>query len=160
MVIQLTSDQVWQAVEKELFAVLGMVTANGEARTVGIVYVVRERKLYIATDRDTWKARHVAQNPHVSLTIPIAKRIPVMPWVKIPAATITFSGTARVLAVDAVPADVLKAIFRGMAVDTQKVAGSCVIEVTPQGDFVTYGVGISLMQMRDPEQARGRASVA
>jgi hypothetical protein len=36
---------------------------------------------------------------------------------------------------------------------------SCVIEVVPKGDFITYGVGISLMEMRNPELARGRAPV-
>jgi hypothetical protein len=36
---------------------------------------VRERKLYIGTERDTWKVRHVLDNAHVSLTVPIAKRI-------------------------------------------------------------------------------------
>ena len=33
------------------------------------------------------------------------------------------------------------------------------IEVTPQNEFITYGVGVPLMQMRNPEQARGRAPV-
>jgi hypothetical protein len=160
MPIQLSSEQVWQAIEKELFAVLGMVTANGEARTVGIVYVVRERKLFIATGQDTWKARHIAANPHVSVTIPIAKRIPIMPWIKIPAATITFSGTARVSPAQDVPPDLLRAVFRQMADDKEMVAKSCLIEVAPLKEFVTYGVGVSLMQMRDPEQARGRAPVA
>ena len=47
MTIQLTTEQVWQAIEKELFAVIGMVTARDEARTVGVVYVVRDRKLYM-----------------------------------------------------------------------------------------------------------------
>lgn len=159
MSIQLSPEQVGRAIEKELFAVLGMVTAKGEARTVGIVYVVRDRKLYIGTGQNTWKARHVAANPHVSLTIPICKRIPIMPWVKIPAATITFAGGARVIpAGEAVP-DLRRAVFRQMADDPQAVAESCLIKVTPRGEFVTYGVGVSLMQMRDPEQARGRAPV-
>jgi hypothetical protein len=35
----------------------------------------------------------------------------------------------------------------------------CVIEVTPEKDFLTYGVGVPLMKMRDPEEARGRAPV-
>jgi hypothetical protein len=39
------------------------------------------------------------------------------------------------------------------------MAESSVIEVTPVGDFVTYGVGIPMMQMRDPEKSRGRAPV-
>jgi hypothetical protein len=112
MTLQLSADQVWEAVEKELFAVLGMVNATGEARTVGIVYIVRDRKLYIASESDTWKVRHVAANPHVSLTIPIAKRIPLMPWIKIPQATISFSGTARVIPAAETPADIVRAIFR------------------------------------------------
>jgi hypothetical protein len=159
MTIQLSPDVVWQTIEEELFAVLGMVTAAGEARTVGIVYVVRDRKLYIATGADTWKARHVSANPHVSMTVPIAKRIPFMPWIKIPQATITFCGTARVIPPAEVSPDLLRAIFRGAAENEELLAGSCLIEVTPVGEFITYGVGISLGQMRQPELARGRAPV-
>jgi uncharacterized pyridoxamine 5'-phosphate oxidase family protein len=157
--LNLTSEQVWQEIEDNIFGVMGMVTADCEARTVGIVYVVREHKLYVGTDNTAWKARHIAQNPHVSMTIPIAKRIPFAPWVKIPSATITFSGTARVLQRNEYSPEITENIFRGMTVDDEKLAGTCVIEVTPNGDFVTYGVGIPLMQMRDPERARGRASV-
>ncbi len=157
MPVQLSTKQVWQVIEKEMFAVLGMATASGQARTVGIVYIVRDRKLVIATGQDTWKARHIAANPHVSITIPIAKRIPIMPWIKIPAATITFAGVARILPARDAPLDLLRAVFRQAAQDAEMVAGSCLIEVTPEKDFVTYGVGVPLMNMRDPEQARGRA---
>jgi hypothetical protein len=156
---ELTTDQVWQAIEKELFAVLGMVTSQGEARTVGIVYAVRNRKLYIGTDQDAWKARHVAANPHVSLTIPIAKRIPLMPWFKIPAATITFCGEARLLPASETPLEILQAVFRGMAEDEELVATSCLIEVTPVKEFITYGIAMPMMQMRDPKKARGRVPV-
>jgi hypothetical protein len=159
MNLQVTTKQVWETVEKELFAVIGMVTAHNEARTVGVVYVVRDHKLYFATDKDAWKTRHIADNPHVSVTIPIAKHIPLMPWMKIPAATITFCATAKILGAGETSAAVLQAIFRGMTADAEKLADSCVIELTPERDFVTYGVGMSLMQMRDPEKARGRAPV-
>ncbi|HRQ38102.1 MAG TPA: pyridoxamine 5'-phosphate oxidase family protein [Chloroflexota bacterium] len=157
MTLQLTTEQVWQAIEKELFAVIGMVTAVNEARTVGVMYVVRDRKLYIGTGSDAWKVRHIAANPHVSVTIPIAKRIPLMPWVKIPAATITFSGVARVLEAAETPPELLYALFRTMADNEQFLTGTSVIEVTPEKEFITYGVGIPLMQMRYPEKARGRA---
>lgn len=157
MTIQLEPEQVWKTIESELFAVIGMVTAAGEARTAGIVYAVRDRKLYIATGADTWKARHIAANGHVSITIPIAKRVPVMPWIKIPQATITFSGTARVFPAAEASPEIIEAIFRGVGMDL--IAGMCLVEVTPEGDFVTYGVGIPLMEMRSPEKARGRAPV-
>ena len=160
MSLSLSSSQVWTELEKELFAVLGMVTPKGQARTVGIVYIVRERKLYIGTGADTWKARHVATNPNVSLTVPIAKRIPLLPWIKIPAATITFSGTARLIPADQADPELLSAVFQKQATDNAALSGQVLIEVTPQGDFVTYGVGVPLMKMRTPELARGRAPVA
>ena len=156
----MTTDQVWREIEQNLFAVLGMVTPSGEARTVGIVYVVNDHKLYIGTQRQTWKVKHIAANPFVSLTVPIAKQIPLMPWIKIPAATITFAGVARIRDNQAVKADVLNALYRDVVKDENAMAASCVLEVTPQGEFITYGVGIPLMQMRFPEKARGRAAVA
>lgn len=159
MNVELTAEEVWQAIEKELFTVVGMVNAASEARTAGLVYIVRDRKLYVATGRDTWKARHMAANPHVSVTIPIAKRVPIMPWLKIPQATITFQGTARVFPAAEASPELLRALFQHKADDHEMVAGSCIVEITPVGEFVTYGVGVRLMDMREPEKARGRAPV-
>ena len=51
MATTLTNERVWQEIRDNLFAVLGMVTSQDEARTVGIVYAVRNGKLYIATER-------------------------------------------------------------------------------------------------------------
>ena len=155
----LTTDQVWKEVKKEIFCVLGMVTANQESRTVGVVYLVQDRQLLIGTGKDTWKARHIRDNPSVSITIPIAKRIPLLPWIKIPAATITFSGTARVLSGEESSPELLSAVFRHKADDEEFLSNSCLIEIHPQGDFLTYGIGVPLMHMRQPELARGRVSV-
>ena len=155
-----TTKIVWQAIEKELFAVLGMVTSKGEARTVGIVYLVQGRKFYIGTGLKTWKARHIAANPAVSMTIPIARRVPIAPWVRIPQATITFSGTARIIPGVEAPRDLLQLVFRHKAEDKAFMKDTCLIEVTPQGDFLTYGIGIPLIKMREPELARGRAPVS
>ena len=41
MTLRLTAEQVWPAIEKELLAVIGMVTANNEALTSGVVFVGR-----------------------------------------------------------------------------------------------------------------------
>lgn len=156
MTLRLTSHQVWGEIETNSFGVLGMVTPKAESRTVGIVYVVDDHKLYIGAHKEAWKTKHIARNPHVSLTIPIAKRIPLMPWIKIPAATITFSGMAKVLERNEVQAAVFQKLYR----HDEGRAEWCAIEVIPQKDFITYGVGIPLMQMRFPEKARGRAAVA
>ena len=158
VVLQLARELVWESLKQELFAVLGMVTDKGEARTVGVVYIVHEHKLYIVTGKDTWKARHMAQNAHVSVTVPIAKRIPFLFWIKIPAATITFSGLANVQSANTVSKDILTSLLR--TENPGDLADMCVIEIQPTGDFVTYGIGVPLMSMRTPEKARGRAPVA
>lgn len=159
MTQQLSSQLVWQSIQKEIFAVLGMVTAGGEARTAGVVYVVHDLKIYIVSKKDAWKVRHVARNPHVSITIPIAKRIPFMPWIKIPAATISFNGVGKVLAAEAVKPEVLRALMGGVQPDVATLSEVRVLEIEPAGEFVTYGIGVSLMDMRDPTKARGRAPV-
>lgn len=156
MSLQLTSNQVWEEVDRNTFAVLGMVTANGEPRTVGVVYVVDDRKLYIGAERTAWKTKHIERNPNVSLTVPIAKRVPFLPWIKIPAATITFSGTAKIVEKEDVGAELLEKLYR----HDEGRGGWCAIEVNPQKDFITYGVGVSLLTMRFPEKSRGRSPVA
>ncbi|MFQ5692443.1 MAG: pyridoxamine 5'-phosphate oxidase family protein, partial [Nitrospinota bacterium] len=93
----LTSDRVWKIVEKQRFAVLGTVSRNGRPLTTGIVYAVKDRHLYIPTNRSSQKAKNIQGRPHVSLCVTIEKRIPFLPWIKIPAATITFRGEAALL---------------------------------------------------------------
>jgi len=153
--VRLTSESVWNEVERNNFAVLGMVTARHQARTVGIVYVVDDRRLYIGAGRDQWKTKHITRNGDVSLTIPIPKRIPLMPWIKIPPATITFSGTARILEEDQLAGALLEKLYRH---DADR-SGWRAIEVTPQRHFITYGIGVSLLAMRSPDQARARVPV-
>ena len=159
MTNKLSSSEVWDAVIKERFAVLGMVTARNECRTVGIIYAVHDHKLYIGTDRDAWKTRHVQRNPHVSITIPIAKRIPFVPWFKIPSATITFSGIAKVYENNELSPEISRKVFNYVDHNDQLMATTCLIEVTPEKDFLTYGIGIPMIQMRDHEKARARVPV-
>ena len=160
MALKLQSQLVWEEIGQQLFCVLGMVSAAGEARTVGVVYLVQDHKLYIGTGMKTWKARHIAANPAVSITIPIPKRVPLLPWIKIPQATITFAGRARVFPARGADPQLLRLVFQHYADDPEFMKDNCLIEVTPRGEFLTYGVGIPLMQMRHPEQAHGRAPVA
>jgi len=154
-----TTDIVWEAIKKEFFAVLGMVTKESETRSTGIVYSVNDSMLYIGTGLESWKTHHIKLNPEVSITIPIPKRIPLLPWIKIPQATISFSGTARIIPAVEAEHNILRSVYRHMADDQELMKESCIIEVIPKGDFITYGIGVSLMEMRNPELARGRAPV-
>ena len=155
-----TTESVWETLEKHVFAVLAYVTPAGEARSAGIVYVLADRNFFISTGTDTWKVRHIRENPNVSLTVTIPKRLPFLPFIKIPAAVATCQGTAEILSVDEVDAAIVERLYRGMQVTEEMRSSTSVIKVAPRDDFVTYGIGVSLAQMRNPEDARGRAPVA
>lgn len=155
-----TTDLVWGEIQKRLFAVLSYVNPKGQARSAGIVYVVRDRVLYVGTGKDSWKAKHIALNPNVAINVTIPKRIPLMPWIKIPDATIAFSATASVRLMRETEPRIIQALMKGMADQEEIVAESCMLVIRSTGHFVTYGVGVPLLDMRDPEKARGRAPVA
>ena len=153
-----TTRQIWHSIERHIFGVLAWVTPSGEARTAGIVYTAADRKIYIATGPQTWKARHIAENPYVSMTVTVPKRIPFMPWLKIPAAVITFHGDATIRPIGEAPDPVLHALLRGLEKQIEEL-DMCLIEITPVGHFVTYGIGVPMLTMRYPERSRARVPV-
>lgn len=153
---EVTSAQVWALLERQVFAVVGLVNARGEGRTVGIVPAVRDGEIWFLTRADEAKVRHARRNPGVSVTFPVQRSVPLMPWIRIPAATVTCSGTATVVEREDVPAPVWQALTRGLEVGPEAHVG---VRILPHGDFVTYGVGVSLLGMRDTVRARGRAPV-
>jgi hypothetical protein len=156
---RITAAQVWTELENQIFGVVGLVTAKGEARTVGIAYLVRDKKFYFCTKTNAWKTKHLRNNPNVSMTVPIENRRLSLPGVKIPAATITFSGTGRVLDLTEVPAEIPDTLLKHLKPTEEVRRHACVIEIIPKGDFITYGVGVSLRSMLRPGEAGGRIPV-
>ena len=153
----LTTGQVWDALERAYFGVLAFVNRRGEPRTAAVCYTVDGRSLYISTDKASWKTRHVAANPAVSMTVAIPKRVPFLPFIKVPAATITFRGEAEVLDVaDIDPAIYARLPLRGDT-DPAVIDRTAIIRVVPRGDFVTYGIAMPITQMRHHHRAHGRA---
>jgi hypothetical protein len=129
MGLALNSDYVWREVEKRIFACLSFVTAAGEARSAGICYIVADHKLLIATQRDSWKARHIAGNPHVAITVTIPKRIPFLPWIQVPAATISFHGTATLRSADTLDERTRRRLLGANASRPEELAGQVIIAV-------------------------------
>ncbi len=148
------ADEVWPYVEKWPFGVLSFVTPKGESRSAGVMYKVKDRCLYVLTGPDAWKTRHIRSNPNVSMTVTV-QRVPVRVR-QAPPAVITFSGTASVLEMDEVDPGLRRALTRGVG----DMPDTIVIKIEPKGRFVTYGIGIPMMQMRKPEMALARVPVA
>ena len=153
----LTTEQVWEALDEAFFGVLAFANRDGHPRTAGVSYAVDSRSIYISTAKGMWKVRHIAANPNVSMTATLPKRVPFLPFIKVPAATITFKGEARILEVGDIPAHVFARLGRSNETDPEVLDQTAIIRVVPRGEFVTYGIGMSIMQMRNHEEAHGRA---
>jgi hypothetical protein len=156
---RLTSEQVWQTISKRSFAVLSYVTPAGDPRSSGVMYKTVGHRLYVAVATDGWKAKHVARSSRVALTVPVRRGGIASLLAPIPPATISFHGRAAVRPAGAPEvASILDELGSMLPQERRRTAS--IIEIDPEGDFVTYGVGVSLMQMRDTEAARGRVGVS
>lgn len=152
---RLTSEQVWQAIAKASFCVLTHVTPSGEPRSSGVVYKTVGRRLYVAVAPDSWKGKHVAASGRVAVTVPVRRGGILSLVFPIPPATISFHATAIVHAAGSPQVrSLLKEL--GSLLPAERRVSASIIEVVPEGAFVTYGLGVSLMKMRDPVAARAR----
>ena len=107
-----TTAAVWMEMDKNIFGVLAFTNSAGEPRSAGVVYAVDGRSLLISTGAESWKVRHISRNPMVSMTVAIPKRVPFLPFIKVPAATITFKGLAQILEVGDIPPQVFARLGR------------------------------------------------
>jgi Pyridoxamine 5'-phosphate oxidase len=155
---RLSTDQVWRSVGRGTFAVIGYVTPTGAPRSAGVLYTVVGHRMYVITAVDSWKARHIAASGHVTVTVPIRRGGPLAMLLPIPPATVSFHGSAVVHPASAMARLSLSERFTKL-LPPESRATSCVLEIRPDGHFVTYGVGVPLRQMPHPELARARVPV-
>ncbi len=158
MATRLTSEQVWRAIAGASFAVVSYVTPAGQPRSSGVVYATAGQRLYVAVADDGWKARHIAASGRVAVTVPVRRGGVLSLLFPIPPATVSFHGTAIVHPAGPVQA---RAVPKELAslLPAERQASSCLLEILPEDHFVTYGLGVSLMQMRNPSAARARVPV-
>src|SRR5215475_4827926 len=154
----LTSDEVWRALTRASFAGVSYVTPAGEPRSSGVVYATDGGRLYVAVASDSWKARHIAASGRVAVTVPVRRGGLLSLLFPIPPATVSFHGAAIVhpagpVADRAVPEQLASLL------PPERQASCCVLEIIPEGQFLTYGLGVSLTRMRNPAAARARLPV-
>jgi hypothetical protein len=152
------TEQVWHQLARGSFAVLGYVTPTGEPRSSGVLYKAVGRRLYVAVAPDSWKARHIAVGRQVAVTVPVRRGGILSLVAPIPPATISFHGTAMLHPAGSAEAGTL-AKELGSLLPAERQASACIIEISPEGAFVTYGVGVRRLRMRTPAAARARVPV-
>lgn len=154
----LTSEQIWREVAGASFAVLAYVTPRGEPRSSGVVYKVVGHRLYIAVAPDSLKARHIAPSRKVSVTVPVRRGGVLSLVAPIPPATVSFHATAIVHPAGSPEARSALQELRGLEPPARRTSAS-VVEIIPEGTFLTYGVGVSLKKMLEPTAAQGRVAI-
>jgi hypothetical protein len=153
---RLAPGQIWQTVARQSFAVLSHVTPSGSPRSSGVVYVVAGDRMYVAVAGNSWKARHIGADGLVAVTVPVRRGGLLSLAMPIPPATISFPAIATAHAGDMVGR--VPGLARLLPGDRRR--GSTVLEIRPIGHYVTYGVGVPLLAMRDPARARARVAVS
>jgi hypothetical protein len=155
---RLSAADVWRAIGKHSFAVMSHVTASGEPRSSGVVYGTDKGRVLVAVAASSWKARTIADGQVVAVTIPVRRGGILALLFPIPPAAISFHARARVGKPGALDRASLPKNFARLL--PPSLAQTCLIELTPEGKFLTYGIGVSLMTMRDPEASLARVPVA
>lgn len=154
----ITSDRVWRELEKATFAVISHVTPEGKPRSSGVVCTAVDHRLYLVTAPESWKARQIATGDEVAVTVPIHRGGLMTLVAPIPPATISFHAIATVhpagtAAAESVPKKLASLLPRDHR-------SGCLIELSPRGVFLTYGIGVSLMDMAKPEAAAAHVPVS
>ncbi len=153
-----TTDQVWREVSKGSFLILGFTTRDGKPRSSGLIYAASGRRIYVEVHPGSLKAREIHDGDQVAVTVPVRRGGLLSLVMPIPPAAISFH--ARVVAhpLGTLDLGTISKTFAALPEDVRK--GSIVFELQPEGQFLTFGIGMSLMEMRDLNKALGRAPVA
>jgi hypothetical protein len=154
-----TTDQIWRALAKASFAVVSYVTPTGQPRSSGVVYTTLDQRLYVVVAVDSWKARHIAASGRVAVTVPVRRGGLMSLLFPIPPATISFPATAVVHSPDSPEGERVVTQLAHL-LPPERRHDIRIIEISPERRFVTYGVGVPLLRMRNPALARARVPVA
>jgi nitroimidazol reductase NimA-like FMN-containing flavoprotein (pyridoxamine 5'-phosphate oxidase superfamily) len=147
------------------FAVLSTVGADGRPSSAGVSFGLsqadQELTLYVMTRRHLQKARNIAQNPPVSLVVPVQRRLL---WF-LPPATIQLRGRADILeATDEEGRAVFQRFWLGRRIlwsyRTMERRGEtriCFVKITLDPLVRTYMVGCNILRlMRHMEAGAGK----
>jgi hypothetical protein len=114
--------------------------------------------MYVVVASDSWKARHIKCGSQVAVTVPVRRGGLLSMLAPLPPATISFHARATVVPAGSLDIGSLSPKLESLLPKDRRRA--VVLELVPEGAFLTYGIGVSLMAMRDPIAARAHVPVA
>ena len=164
---RVTFERVLMELRKHHFAVLSTAGAEGFPHSAGVSYGISgpgpDFAMYVMTRTHLQKTRDIAQNPRVSVVVPLTRRFL---WF-LPPATIQLQGRAEILDwTDQEGIDVFRRFWLGRRILNGYQASHrrgetriCFLKITPDPVIATYLVGSSVWELRNRMEA-GAAKVS
>jgi hypothetical protein len=123
----------------------------------GVVYVIETRHFYCAVAPDSWKARQISDGQDLAVTVPVRRGGLLSLVAPIPPATVSFH--ARAIVHPAGSLDIGSSSPKLQLLLPKDRREATVLELVPEGSFLTYGIGVSLKAMLDPVVARAHVPI-
>lgn len=146
-------NEVRSILKKKNWLVLGTVDHKNIPHSSVVVYQSDGYTIYCMTGKNTLKARNIMDNNRVSITIPFRKNF-LHKIVPAPPAELHFTAEAEIRPFKDEQARKIFAKYLKYHENVENQEDSIWIKITPSKRISTYGVGIKLFKMRNPEKAR------
>ncbi len=130
------------AIAKRSFATLATTSPQHRPHAAAVLYAAVDDVLYVSTIRSSRKARNIAANPDVFVSIPV-RRIPF----GAPPSSIQFAATAELLPPDHPDVVSLTRAGKLQAITSHgelALPDGCIVRIVPGATIHTYGLGMSL----------------
>ncbi|MFX1242982.1 MAG: pyridoxamine 5'-phosphate oxidase family protein [Promethearchaeota archaeon] len=145
-------NEVRKILRKKNWLVLGTSNNNVPHSSV-VLYQSDGYVIYCMTGKDTLKARNIRSNNKVSVTLPFRKNF-LHKIIPAPPAELHFTAKAEIKSFDNEEARTIFSKYLKYQENVDSQEENVWIKITPFKRISTYGVGIPLLKMRNPEKAR------
>jgi hypothetical protein len=138
---------------KKMWMVISVVDQKNQPHSSVVVFQSDGDILIFQTGVNTVKAKAIRKNNRVSITIPFRKNF-LHKLIPAPPAELHFIATAEILPYENEEARTIFQKFLKHSEKIEKPQETIWVKITPSNIISTYGVGIKLWNMRNPNKAR------
>ncbi|MFW9901084.1 MAG: pyridoxamine 5'-phosphate oxidase family protein [Candidatus Thorarchaeota archaeon] len=146
-------NEVRSILKKKNWLVLSTVDNKNIPHSSVVVYQSDGNIIYCITGTNTLKARNIKQNNKVSITIPFRKNF-FHKIIPAPPAELHFTAEAEIRPFEDQQARKIFAKYLKYHENVENQEDSIWIKIIPSKRISTYGVGVKLLKMRNPDKAR------
>jgi hypothetical protein len=144
--------EVVKIIKSNMWMVISTVDEKSHPHSSIVVYQSDGEILIFQTGIHTIKAKSIQNNNVISVTIPFRKNF-LHKLIPAPPAELHFTGKAEILPYDDIHARKIFSRFLKYSEDVEYPQDSIWVKIVPSNIISTYGVGVRLLAMKNPNKA-------